>query len=50
MTEFDPSLTDSVVSAMYKFVNLANSMLKAGEGVEDWTATRWEDFVISLQW
>ncbi|KNZ81060.1 hypothetical protein J132_03050 [Termitomyces sp. J132] len=50
MIEVDPSLTDSVVTALYKFVTLANSMLKNGEGVEDWTATRWEDFVITLQW
>ncbi|KAG6835645.1 hypothetical protein H0H93_016233 [Arthromyces matolae] len=50
MTEANSSLTDSVVSAMFKFVTLANTMLKAGQGVEAWTQTRWEDFVISLQW
>ncbi|KAK7064836.1 hypothetical protein R3P38DRAFT_59336 [Favolaschia claudopus] len=51
MTEFDPSLTNQVVAALYKFVNLANSMLRSNNtGVEDWTATRWEDFVITLQW
>lgn len=51
MVEFNPALTDSVVTALYKFVTLANAMLKNnGEGVEDWTATRWEDFVITLQW
>ncbi|KAJ7048624.1 hypothetical protein C8F01DRAFT_1276822 [Mycena amicta] len=51
MTEFDPSLTTSVVNALYKFVTLANSMLRSNNtGVEEWTATRWEDFVITLQW
>ncbi|EMD39171.1 hypothetical protein CERSUDRAFT_152169 [Gelatoporia subvermispora B] len=50
MVEANPSLTNRVVSAMYKFVNLANSMLKNGEGLEEWTETRWEDFVITLQW
>ncbi|KAF9467133.1 hypothetical protein BDZ94DRAFT_1211502 [Collybia nuda] len=50
MTEVNPALTDQVVTAMHKFVVLANTMLKAGQGVEPWAATRWEDFVISLQW
>jgi len=50
MVEYDPSLTDQVVTALYKFVTLANSMLHAGEGLEPWTETRWEDFVITLQW
>ncbi|KAJ7671922.1 hypothetical protein B0H17DRAFT_1084643 [Mycena rosella] len=51
MTEFNPSLTDQVVTSLYKFVNLANSMLKSNNtGVEEWTATRWEDFVMTLQW
>lgn len=50
MVEANPSLTNRVVSAMYKFVSLANSMLKNGEGLEEWTETRWEDFVITLQW
>ncbi|OBZ73690.1 hypothetical protein A0H81_05963 [Grifola frondosa] len=50
MVEANPSLTDRVVSALYKFVALANTMLHDGEGLEDWTKTRWEDFVITLQW
>ncbi|KAH8119841.1 hypothetical protein DFH11DRAFT_1556842, partial [Phellopilus nigrolimitatus] len=51
MMEYNTSLADTVVPALYKFVTLANTMLKNnGEGVEEWTATRWEDFVISLQW
>ena len=50
MVEYDPSLADYVVPALYKFVNLANTMLKNGEGLEPWTNTRWEDFVMSLQW
>ncbi|KAG6852524.1 hypothetical protein C0991_011252, partial [Blastosporella zonata] len=44
MTEANSALTDSVVTAMYKFVTLANTMLQTGQGVEAWTATRWEDF------
>lgn len=50
MVEANPALTNRVVSALHKFVVLANTMLKNGEGVEDWTATRWGDFVMSLQW
>ncbi|KAJ7924357.1 hypothetical protein B0H13DRAFT_1978054 [Mycena leptocephala] len=50
MTEFNPSLTTEVVTALYKFVNLANTMLRSNNtGVEAWTATRWEDFVMTLQ-
>ena len=50
MMEYNETLVDSVVPALYKFVSLANTMLKNGEGVDDWAATRWEDFVIALQW
>ncbi|KAF9033749.1 hypothetical protein BDZ89DRAFT_1062844 [Hymenopellis radicata] len=50
MVEVDPSLTDRVVNAMHRFVKVANEMLRRGEGVDDWAATRWEDFVIALQW
>ena len=50
MVEADPSQTDRVVSAFQKFVSLANTMLHNNEGLEDWTRTRWEDFVIMLQW
>lgn len=50
MMENDPSLSDRVIPALYKFVTLANTMLHNGEGLEDWAKTRWEDFVIALQW
>ncbi|KAJ7188795.1 hypothetical protein C8R46DRAFT_30235 [Mycena filopes] len=50
MTEAYPELTDDVVAALHKFVPLANAMLKAGNGTEEWAATRWEDFVYVLQW
>lgn len=51
LTEAFPNLTDSVVTALHKFVSLANTMLKNnGQGVEPWAQTRWEDFVITLQW
>jgi hypothetical protein len=50
MVEYNASLTNRVVSALEKFVPLANQMIKAGEGLEPWTNTRWEDFVITLQW
>ena len=50
MVEADPSLTDRVVPALHKFVSLANTMLHNGEGLEDWARTRWEDFVMTLQW
>ncbi|OJT11217.1 hypothetical protein TRAPUB_12261 [Trametes pubescens] len=51
MVEANPALATKVVPALHKFVALANTMLhNNGEGVEDWTATRWEDFVMTLQW
>ena len=50
MVEANPSLAKRVVPALHKFVRLANTMLHNGEGLEDWTKTRWEDFVIVLQW
>lgn len=50
MMEADPSLTDRVIPALYKFVRLANMLLHNGQGLEDWTRARWEDFVIALQW
>ncbi|KAI8985545.1 hypothetical protein BD414DRAFT_488407 [Trametes punicea] len=50
MVEANSTLADRVIPALHKFVSLANSMLHNGEGLEDWTRTRWEDFVITLQW
>ena len=50
MVEVNPALTDRVVTAFYKFISLANTMLHNGEGIEPWMQTRWEDFVITLQW
>ncbi|KAF5351455.1 hypothetical protein D9757_012065 [Collybiopsis confluens] len=50
MVEYNPALTDEVVTALHKFVSLANTMLHNGQGVEAWTQTRWEDFVMTLQW
>ncbi|KAF5391810.1 hypothetical protein D9757_001851 [Collybiopsis confluens] len=50
MVEYKPELTDRLVDALHKFVKLANKMLRDGEGVDKWAATRWEDFVIVLQW
>lgn len=50
MVEADPTQTDRVVTALYKFVSLANSMLHNGTGLEDWAKTRWEDFVMTLEW
>ncbi|KAI0033630.1 hypothetical protein K488DRAFT_47261, partial [Vararia minispora EC-137] len=50
MTEYNTSLTARVVNAFNKFIPLANKMLHAGEGVDRWAATRWEDFVLMLQW
>jgi hypothetical protein len=46
MAEYNTSLTSRVVSALQNFTSLANTMLKNGEGVEAWTATRWEDYVM----
>lgn len=50
MVENNQTLTTPVVTALHKFVALANNMLHAGQGLEEWTETRWEDFVITLQW
>ncbi|KAI0351383.1 hypothetical protein OH77DRAFT_951052 [Trametes cingulata] len=50
MVEAYPSLAGKVVPALHKFVSLANTMLHNGDGLEDWTRARWEDFAITLQW
>ncbi|KAK7053027.1 hypothetical protein VNI00_004348 [Paramarasmius palmivorus] len=50
MVEYDPSQTDKVVNALHKFVQVANTMLHNGQGMEIWTQTRWADFVMSLEW
>lgn len=51
LLESDPSQAGTIVPALYKFVNLANTMLhNNGEGLEDWGNSRWEDFAITLQW
>ena len=50
MIENNSTLADRVIPALHKFVTLANTMLKNDDGLEDWTRTRWEDFVIALQW
>ncbi|KAL0071101.1 hypothetical protein AAF712_001659 [Marasmius tenuissimus] len=50
LIEYRPEATERVVNALHKFVKLANTMLKNGEGVDKWAETRWEDFVIALQW
>ena len=60
LVEHDPALTPRVIPALHRFVVLANKMLHKhktnGEddpnetGVDDWAATRWEDFVVALQW
>ncbi|KAK7453926.1 hypothetical protein VKT23_011439 [Stygiomarasmius scandens] len=50
LVEYDPSQTDRVVDALHKFVKVANKMLRNCEGVDKWAATRWEDFVLVLQW
>jgi hypothetical protein len=50
MAEYKPELTDKIVNALHKFARLANDMLRNGEGVDKWAETRWEDFVIALQW
>ncbi|KAK1227099.1 hypothetical protein PQX77_009932 [Marasmius sp. AFHP31] len=50
LIEYKPESTERVVNALHKFVKLANTMLKNGQGVDKWAETRWEDFVIALQW
>ena len=60
LVEHDPALIPRVIPALHRFVVLANKMLHKhktnGEddpnetGVDDWAATRWEDFVVALQW
>ncbi|ESK92519.1 hypothetical protein Moror_4441 [Moniliophthora roreri MCA 2997] len=50
MVEYKPEITSKVVNAMHKFVKVANTMLRNGLGVDNWAETRWEDFVIALQW
>ncbi|KAG8703304.1 hypothetical protein FRC09_004234 [Ceratobasidium sp. 395] len=49
--EADPSLRDRFVTAFHKFVALSNTMLKNGQGYNDWTqGTRWQDYAMALQW
>jgi hypothetical protein len=50
MVEANATQANRVVPAMHKFVKLANMMLHNGQGLEDWTKTRWEDMVIVCQW
>lgn len=50
LVEHDPSLAAKVVPALHKFVNVSNTMLHNREGVDAWAATRWEDYVMALQW
>jgi hypothetical protein len=35
---------------MMKFVSLSNTMLKNKQGIEPWMQTRWEDYVMTLEW
>jgi hypothetical protein len=49
--EADPTQSDKIVTALLKFVTLAHSMLaNNGQGVEEWGASRWQDFAIVVQW
>lgn len=52
LAEVDSTRTTTIVNAMHKFVALANTMLKAGEGLDDggWGSVRWQEFLLSLQW
>ncbi len=50
VVEADPSQADRVVGAIWKFIQLANTMLDNDEGLEDWGRSRWEEFALSLQW
>ena len=50
VAEVDDTRTDRIVSALYKFITLANTMLQNNQGLEEWTEARWEEFVIVLQW
>ncbi|KAG9086116.1 hypothetical protein FRC06_003268, partial [Ceratobasidium sp. 370] len=49
--EADPSFRDRFVAAFHKFVPLSNTMLRNGQGYNDWTdGTRWQDYAMALQW
>ncbi|KAI0717992.1 hypothetical protein C8T65DRAFT_99370 [Cerioporus squamosus] len=50
VVEADPSQAARVVSAIWKFVQLADTMLDNNQGLEDWGRSRWEEFALSLQW
>lgn len=50
MLEADPTQKTKILDAFNKFIPLANSMLKQGEGLEPWTQTRWADFIMTLEW
>ncbi|KAG8707752.1 hypothetical protein FRC08_000312 [Ceratobasidium sp. 394] len=49
--EANPSFRDRFVAAFHKFVPLSNTMLRNGQGYNDWTdGTRWQDYAMALQW
>ncbi|KIJ69295.1 hypothetical protein HYDPIDRAFT_79675 [Hydnomerulius pinastri MD-312] len=50
MLEYNPTLADTVLPPVYKFIDLANTMIQNGTGLEPWGEARWFEFVISLQW
>ncbi|RPD76324.1 hypothetical protein L226DRAFT_533439 [Lentinus tigrinus ALCF2SS1-7] len=51
VVEADPSQADRVVGAIWKFVQLANTMLNNNnEGLEEWAEARWMEFALTLQW
>ncbi|KAG8769157.1 hypothetical protein FRC12_005135 [Ceratobasidium sp. 428] len=37
MAEAEPELSNKIVGALMRFVQLANKMLREGKGTQDWT-------------
>ena len=50
VAEADPSQKDKILNAVYKFVQLANTMLANNQGLEVWGQNRWAEFALTLQW
>ncbi|KAF8313595.1 hypothetical protein DL93DRAFT_2167719 [Clavulina sp. PMI_390] len=52
LVEADPTRLNETLTALYKFIPEAYSMLQNGQGLNDggWGAIRWQEFALSLQW
>ena len=51
LVEADPRLSERIIPAVYKFIELMHSMLADGRGFQDfWGEVRYPDMLVVLQW